>query len=93
MTLNIKTGHIYIYTYIYIYIHVKGIYRKQRYWMLNKDIICPTPGKHSKSIYTKDINDFIRIIKIKIKAHFKITSRKERRDSIHKEFFRIKVGR
>ena len=40
--------------------------------------------------YAKDINDFIRIIKIK--AHFKITSRKERRDSIHKEFFRIKVG-
>ena len=78
--------------YIYASINhiAKGIYRKQRYWMLNKDIICPTPGKHSKSNYTKDINDFIRIIKIK--AHFKITSRKERRDSIHKEFFRIKVA-
>ena len=89
MTLNIKTWHIYIYIYASINHIPKGIYRKQRYRMLNKDIICPTPGKHSKSKYTKDINDFIRTIKSK--AHFKITSRKERRASIHKKFFRIKV--
>ena len=56
---------------------------------IKKDIIFPTPGKHEKSKYTKDINDFIRTIKSK--AHLKITSRKERRDSIHKKFFRIKV--
>ena len=40
--------------------------------LLNKDLnFCPTPEKYNKSKYTKDINDFIR--RIKLKAHLKTT--------------------
>ena len=47
--------------------------------LLNKDLnFCLTPGKYNKSKYTKDINDFIR--RIKLKSHIKTTQPLSKKD-------------
>ena len=49
--------------------------------LLNKDLnFCLTPGKYNKSKYTKDINDFIR--RIKLKAQFKTTQPRAKKNVI-----------
>ena len=55
---------------------------------LTKTYLCPTLKIYNKSKYKKDINDFIR--RIKLKAHFKTITHKERCNSIHKKFFQKK---
>ena len=47
--------------------------------LLNNNF-CPTPGKHSKCKYTKDINDFTR--RIKLKAHLKLTQPLGKQDAM-----------
>ena len=50
----------------------KKTFTYNEFKLLSKDLnFCPTPGKYIKSKYNKDINDFIR--RIKLKAHFKTT--------------------
>ena len=49
--------------------------------LLNKDLnFCPTPEKYNKSKCTKDINNFMR--RIKLKAHFKTTKPLSKKDII-----------
>ena len=59
--------------------------------LLNKGLrFCPSLRKYNGSKYTKDINGFIR--RIKLKAHFKTTQSLAKKDVVQflKKFFRKK---
>ena len=57
----------------------KNTFTYNEFKLLNKNLnFCPTPAEYNKSKYTKDINDFIR--RIKLKAHFKTTQPLAKKD-------------